>query len=410
MRMNYDWLLAGIKENEIPAKQKQIYAFGYAFLLLYALAAHVSVGVSSIAMGGGILTLVILLLAKRGRANLTAQQALISKFFFLFCFSVGITSILSHDPAASLAGAIGMAGRFTPMFLAMFFLKSSKQLKWVIAALLASVFIADIVAIIQLIKNEQTRGLVNNRIYFANQLLPMIILAVAFFCERSYSLHLRGAAVFIAVITAGVLIFSLVRGVWVAALAVYLVFILVNKKIDRRMIIQSGVLALAALACFWLNPELSARLKSITDLANRSNIERIYMWQSAWKMFADSPLYGLGFQQFGHYYMPGSSYLMPMAKYTSFAHAHNVFLTFLAETGLIGTAAFLGFFTAASATLYKNYRQEGNILSIAAFLAVAGFLLGGLTDNVFAMPTVMRLIALFIGIGVSKAALKRQAD
>jgi O-antigen ligase len=408
--MKYDLLLAGVKEGELPEGQKPIYAAGYACLLLYAIAAHVSVGLSSVAMGGGAITLAVLLFVNRGRVNLAGQQALIIKIFFLFCFSVGVTSILSYNPAASLSGTVGMAGRFIPMFLAIFFLISERQVRWVLVALLSSVFIADLAAIIQLLKSEQTRGLVNNRIYFANQLLPMIILAVACYFDRRFSQHFRWASGLVAAITAGVLIFSLVRGVWMAALAVYLVFIIANKKLDRRLVVISGAIALAAFLCFWVNPELQARMKSITDLANRSNIERIYMWQSAWKMFADSPLFGLGFHQFAHFYTHGSPYLMPGAVYTGFAHPHNVFLTFLAETGLIGVTAFIVFYAAILAATLKNYYRAASGLSLVAFLAVAGFLLAGLTDNVFAMPTVMRLVALFIGISLSSATLGKQPE
>lgn len=404
--MIYKWLLAGTIEEDLPAKQRSIYATGFAFLLLYALASSTSVGLASVAMGGGALTILILLLVNRGQANFTKQQSTVSKTFLFFCFSIGLTSLFSYNPHASLSGTVGMAGRFIPMFLAMFFLKSKKQMQLIIFALLASALIADIAAFKQLFNNLQTHGLLNNRIYFANQLLPLLILAIVCFFDQQQSFLARSFLGLVTATTAGILIFSQVRGVWFAILAVYLVFLLLSQKCGKRLVIFSGIIGLITFLCFWLNPGLLDRLKSIADYNSAINIDRIYMWQSAWRMFMESPLFGLGFQQFKHFYTADYHYLMPLAK-PGFAHPHNVFMTFLAEAGLVGISAFLAYFATVLFLSYKNYRQADNRLAWVAFLATAGFLFGGLTDNVFAMLTVMRLIALFIGIGFSKAATKR---
>ncbi len=408
--MIYGWLLSGTEGTiELSATQKPFFAVGYAFLLLYAFSSHVSVGVSSIAIGGGMLTAVLLMVVTRGRIKITSQQATTSKIFIIFCVCVGITGFFSYNPYVSLAGTLGMAGRFVPMFLAMFFLISRQQLKWVVMALFASVLIADLAAITQLVNHQVTKGFVNNRIYFANQLLPMVILTAACLLDRQYSLGLRGLIGIIGITTLGVLLFSMVRGAWVAAFAVYIVFILFNKTYNKKIIVISGMLGIAILVCFLLNHDLLVRLQTILT-ANSGNLERINMWVSSWRMFLDSPLFGLGYRQFSHFFTADYHYLMPGTIYTGYAHPHNVFMTFLAETGLVGTIPFLCFFAVVLYYTYTNYYRANSMTALVAFLATCGFLVGGLTDNVFAMPTVMRIIALLIGMSLSNAAAENQLE
>ena len=390
----------------LGTKQKRIYEVGYAFLLIYAIAAHISTGLASIATAGGALAILVLLIINKGQVNLTDRQMILSKVFLFFCISVSFTSFFSHDPMDSLRQTLGMVVRFTPMFMAIFFLRSKKQVQWVIGALFLSVVIADGAAIQQLLNHEVTIGFVHNRIYFANQLLPMLILAIACIFYKKNTFIIRCLLGIITILTAGVLIFSEVRGVWLAGLATYLLFLLVWRKRDKKLIAFSCVVALMIALCFWINPELMARLRSIADMGFNANYERIYMWQSAWRMFVENPFVGLGFGQFQHFYTTDYHYLMPMSKEPGFAHPHNVLMTFLAETGFVGTMGFCSLFATILVITLKRYFETQDRLSLVTFLSTAGFLFAGMTDNVFAMLTVFRMISLLIGMGFSKVTLE----
>jgi len=402
----WSWLLREERVMELGTKQKRIYEVGYAFLLIYAIAAHISTGLASIATAGGALAILALLIVNKGHVDLTDRQIILSKAFFIFCILVGFTNFFSHNPMDSLWGMVGMVVRFTPMFMAIFFLKSDKQVLWIIVALFISVVIADFATIKQLLNYEQPIGFVHNRIYFANQLLPMLILGVACIFYKKYTFKVRCFIGIAMLLTAGVLIFSQVRGVWLAALATYLLFLLAYRKRDNKLAILSCAFALVVTLCFWLNPELLARLQSIGDIASASNIERIYMWQSAWRMFIEYPLVGLGYGQFQQFYTTDYHYLMPLSKYPGFPHPHNVVMTFLAETGLIGVIGFFTLFGTILLITWRRFCETRDRLAIVAFLSTAGFLFAGMTDHVFAMLTVFRMISLLIGMGFSKATLE----
>ncbi len=69
---------------------------------------------------------------------------------------------------------------------------------------------------------------------------------------------------------------------------------------------------------------------------------RLQLWRDAWLMFVQSPLLGAGHGQFiwQHFLLAGTLDGPPLAAYAN--NAHNIFLQFLAETGLLGAAVLLG--------------------------------------------------------------------
>jgi len=76
----------------------------------------------------------------------------------------------------------------------------------------------------------------------------------------------------------------------------------------------------------------------ITD-ANFAVLERLAHWQAGQQMFADHPWLGVGV---GNYAVNYVKYALPH-WYLPLGHAHNVYINFLAEVGVIGFAAFMFF-------------------------------------------------------------------
>ncbi len=104
---------------------------------------------------------------------------------------------------------------------------------------------------------------------------------------------------------------------------------------------RGGVVGLTGLILLSLGGFLLlswSSLQSILTLSDASAQERILMMGAGWKMFLATPFFGHGLNTF-------------MSNYQSFAanpsafpsYAHNCFLQIMAETGLVGLVAFLGF-------------------------------------------------------------------
>lgn len=388
-----------LKMSDAEKAKGKIFKVGFAFLLTYAVAAHISTALASAAMVGGVLSLLVLVWICKGEIALAEHQKKLLKVFSIFILLLLITCPFSYKPQASLGAVVGMSLRFTPMVMAIIFLRTSKQLQWILGALFFSLAVADIAALKQLVNHQETIGWVHNRIYFANQLLPMLIFAIPCMLNQDYSRKFRITVGCIAVITMGILLFSQVRGVWVASVLVLGCFLLGYKKRSKKLFTICCAALFIVVAILMADSVLLERVKSIADTKSNLNIERFYMWQSAWTMFIEEPLVGLGLGQFQHFYSTEYHYMLSVAKEPNHAHPHNVVMTFLAETGVVGVVGFCGFFIYVLKELYKKYRIENNVMAFAVCLAVIGFLVAGMTDNVFAMVTVLRLMSLFIGIG-----------
>jgi len=136
----------------------------------------------------------------------------------------------------------------------------------------------------------------------------------------------------------------------------------------------------------------------ITD-ANFAVLERLAHWRAGQQMFADHPWLGVGIGNYGAAY---GNYALPH-WYLPLGHAHNVFINFLAEVGVIGFTAFMFFWIgvawlawrgAASADGYASALGIG-ILGAWAYLSVHSMF-----DNLFVQHMQLQL-ALLLGILVS---------
>ena len=70
---------------------------------------------------------------------------------------------------------------------------------------------------------------------------------------------------------------------------------------------------------------------------NWAIVERMARWQSAWNMFLDNPLLGVGP---GNYAVAYKTYALPGWS-DPLGHAHNFYLNMMAETGVLGAGAYL---------------------------------------------------------------------
>ena len=105
---------------------------------------------------------------------------------------------------------------------------------------------------------------------------------------------------------------------------------------------------------------------------------RLEFWAAAWQGFVSSPVWGIG---------PGRYYTLVNDPY-HWAHAHNIIMTTLAETGLLGLIALAGL-------AWSIWRRWGSLPAWAAAL-VSAFVAWSLVDEPlrFWGPGAMMMIAL----------------
>lgn len=126
------------------------------------------------------------------------------------------------------------------------------------------------------------------------------------------------------------------------------------------------------------------------DDANWALVERMAHWQAAWEMFAAHPWRGVGL---GNYAVAYPAYALPRWQ-DPLGHAHNYYLNILAETGLVGLAAFAIFWLAALAQAIRALRRcrgYARGLALAALGMLAHLTVHNAFDNLFVQGMYLQL-------------------
>jgi O-antigen ligase len=183
---------------------------------------------------------------------------------------------------------------------------------------------------------------------FAGYLICFIPLAGALAATRSSSPRLRALCIAALCLSLPALAFSLTRGAILGLVLGSVVWVmLIRPKLALPLVTVIAVIGIS------LAPgALQARLTDSTggDLGLRSDL-----WQSALDIYSTRPIDGVGLGNFGEAYgrLPAQlstgtqRRLLHQSQLLVPPHANNLPLTILAEEGLIGVIAFLGFMGAA---------------------------------------------------------------
>jgi putative inorganic carbon (HCO3(-)) transporter len=107
---------------------------------------------------------------------------------------------------------------------------------------------------------------------------------------------------------------------------------------------------------------------------------RVLLFGAAWKMFVSAPLFGVGYGNFRELYnIPGID--------PNTFDVHNLYLEFLAETGILGLFAFLSVMVrvirSSSKGLKVAQRDLTFVLNFSALAALVGVLTHGFVDFLF---------------------------
>ncbi len=114
------------------------------------------------------------------------------------------------------------------------------------------------------------------------------------------------------------------------------------------------------------------------------DMERVYLWNSAIKMFCDYPVFGVGVGNFNEYYI-NNGYINPLAKEANLDTPHNMFLWFLAERGIIVGLPFVIMLMFQAYMLLRNVLTDYkkiNIWCCCGAVVVVGMIVHSMVDTV----------------------------
>ncbi len=333
------------------------------------------------------------------------------------CFDKGLSlAVAAMVGAAMLAGIFAVDCRRSiqpvwfilyytaPMFLALAFVKTSRQVLIMTGGLAFSLTASSLYAIYQATQGViRPPGFTGDWFILAGQLS---VLLPYFFVVATDSLNLRPRVrtlLWIVIAFAvGALVVNATRGAWLAFIGSIVTYLVVWTRNRKKLLgwIAGFVLVLALVAGM-LNLAPSERNARFIARDLTSAGERFKIWESTLNMIKDYPLLGIGPGNYAGQYE--RVYILPTAQERrSQPHAHNNILSIASEMGLVGLAAFIGLFYYIIRHFGLGFRHsspQGKTRIIAALLATLGLQLHGLSDYTFlGFPTVIQSYWFLIGL------------
>ena len=221
----------------------------------------------------------------------------------------------------------------------------------------------------------------------------LIAFAMIYYFEEYF--HKTVAAGILAV-AAGCMLFTQSRGAWLGAILALGVFALLR---DRRLVVL-GVIGLI-IAPFFIPAEVLTRFLSIGDLADTSTNFRLSIWLASLEMIRVFWPIGIG--------LGTETFVMLYNLYAFSAahalHTHNLYLQLIVDLGIAGLGVFFLIISGFLKGLFVQaaYGADRAMQTLAAALpaAMLGFLLQGLTDNVWYNYRILGFFWLVVALGAA---------
>ncbi|WP_299445989.1 O-antigen ligase family protein [uncultured Phascolarctobacterium sp.] len=307
-----------------------------------------------------------------------------SKSVLLFWIVLFFSSILGMDVFLSLRETWQVyIYRMIPFFLvlALYNKINKKQCETIFLCLFVSLSITSMVALYQYFQgNMRPGGLSSHYMHLGGYYVILLPVFLIFLLDDTCFNWLKNKKVLyilFGICFAG-FIANNTRGAWIAVgISSLAVLFILGKQYPKKLMCILMIFGLG-IGVIANNSYFSQRFKSIVSKKNQSNNERILIWESAYKMFKDYPIIGVGPGNFTDLYQ--KKYISSKAKEPNLRHCHNIFLQVLTENGVIGFCSFVVlylYFLIYGFYGYHKYRTY-NFLVIGTI--ILSFMLHGMTE------------------------------
>ncbi len=149
------------------------------------------------------------------------------------------------------------------------------------------------------------------------------------------------------------LLFCSERSAWFGAVsAIFITSLLVSR---RATILTSLFLFMTSALSWLLLPVVRERLAALFNWRTDVSVStRFILWERAWQVFKESPIFGIGIRHFPHLRIDEAL----KQGHVALDHAHSNYLHILATTGIIGISAYFYLWFSAIKLSYLNQRNK----------------------------------------------------
>ena len=197
------------------------------------------------------------------------------------------------------------------------------------------------------------------------------------------------------VLIAAALLLSQTRGAFLGFLVGFGALCLVDEGMRGKAAAMAG-LSLGAFALLQLLHSDRSLLRVIPSFGKgyadllTPQLQRVYLWDVALKIFKDHPLFGVGPDNYGLVF--NRYFHMRLEGETTWGSAHNLYLHQLAERGLLGLLALAALLYALAARAHQRAQENPNAWNLLSWAAIAGFLAMNLTEVAFQSEQMATLV------------------
>ncbi len=217
----------------------------------------------------------------------------------------------------------------------------------------------------------------------------------------------RSAAALLTALTFTALVLSQTRMALFAALAGFAVIALLEPRARRWAL--PALLLVAAIGASWeFLPNGGRTISALLTPYDPRNPHQMrwVLWDAAWSMFRDHPLFGVGpggYHRLFLTYHPGT-----LDGESPWGSAHNLYLHQLAERGLLGAAALLVLCATLLARAVRAARSDSDMRALWAAGSVAALLAMSLTETAFQNEQFSTFILLIWAWGTTSLRPRRE--
>lgn len=284
----------------------------------------------------------------------------------------------------------------------LFFTKNKQYYISFIFGLLGAVLILDVNTIFNFLYYNQWRpetllGNPNKLGGFLILVIPFVSIGLVMFREKKLY---RFFVLFVLVMTGIALFLSGSRGAWIGIIGSFFVVIFIRMLNGKDGLKRKKILSYIAYGI--VSSVIIIGLFYVIDpnfVFHSSDMERLYLWNSAINIIKDYPIYGIGFGNFNEVYNNG--YILEYAKNPHLTSPHNIFLHYAVNFGLLGGLTFVFLIFSQIYILLNNiqyvygYRRQ---FMYAALCGIIGMVVHGMVDTLITVRPYASMYWMLYGV------------
>ena len=371
--------------------------WGYYLLCGFALFSNLTIAGGNIFLVPLVLVFFLRIISKRDDWRLALPDRRPTIALLLLICATAISALCSVNPLMVSQVVDYYGYHMLPLYAVLLMVREKERLLSIALCVAASFAINGVAILYEGIvqQNYRADGFAEpmTTAGFLSMIVPaLILLCMAGKVTQKYRLFLG----VLTVLGIASLLLNGTRGAWIAVTVSCAVvgFMAVQRK--KRFLLGMLVAVFVFSGIFSFSPILSGRLATIGDMQFQSNSERLLLWKSAFHMFEDHPIVGVGLSRFREEYQGG--YILPEAKEPYLDHAHNNIMHMLAECGIIGVLALLIFWLTWFSYGVASWRKMRSVAALVFLAVLLGSFLQGLTEYNLGRSFVMKVYWLLLAL------------